>query len=154
MSWDGNTAADETDPFLCACDELQGYAHREKPDNKYPIYDQCFYASTLEMENGYTCPYCNDRMPLKGFNTFGDKHPELIKEMDEIANYLLDYTEYDVLDTSNKKFWWICPKDPKHKYPMSPSTRLMFQKRRHEPCLYCRGQSRKLNHFVEYKPDK
>lgn len=30
----------------------------------------------------------------------------------------------------------------------------MFQKRNREPCLYCRGQRRKLNHFVEYNPKK
>ena len=100
------------------------------------------------------CPYCKGTKVLGGFNSFGDKHPDLIKEMDEIANYLLPYTEFDVMDTSNKKFWWTCTKNPKHKYPMSPSTRLMFQKRNREPCLYCRGQRRKLNRFVKYEPDK
>lgn len=113
-----------------------------------------YTATTLDMESGYTCPYCNDRLLLKGFNSFGDKHPDLLEEMDGIANYLLPYTEFDVLDSSNRKFWWICPKNPKHKYPMSPRTRLMFQKRNREPCLYCRGQRRKINHFVDYKPNK
>lgn len=113
-----------------------------------------YAATTLDMENGYTCPYCNDRLLLKGFNSFGDKHPDLLEEMDEIANYLLPYTEFDVLDTSDKKFWWTCPKNPKHKYSMSPKTRLLFQKRNREPCLYCRGQRRKLNHFIDYKSNK
>ena len=113
-----------------------------------------YTSTTLDMENGYTCPYCNDRLLLKGFNSFGDKHPDLLEEMDEIANYLLPYTEFDVLDTSDKKFWWTCPKNPKHKYSMSPKTRLLFQKRNRESCLYCRGQRRKLNHFVEYNPPK
>lgn len=107
-----------------------------------------YYASTYNMENGYECPYCNDRLLLKGFNSFGDKHPNLLNEMDEIANYLLPYTAYDVLDTSSKKFWWVCKKNTTHKYSMSPQTRLMFEKRHREPCLYCRGQRRKLNHFV------
>ena len=113
-----------------------------------------YAATTLDMENGYTCPYCNDRLLLKGFNSFGDKHPDLLEEMDEIANYLLPYTEFDVLDASDKKFWWTCPKNPKHKYSMSPKTRLLFQKRNREPCLYCRGQRRKLNHFIDYKSNK
>ena len=113
-----------------------------------------YTATTLDMENGYTCPYCNDRLLLKGFNSFGDKHPDLLEEMDGIANYLLPYTEFDVMDKSTKKFWWTCTKNPRHKYPMSPNTRLMFQKRNREPCLYCRGQRRKLNRFVKYDPDK
>ncbi len=100
------------------------------------------------------CPYCKGTKVLKGFNSFGDRHPDLIKEMDEIANYLLPYTEFDVMDKSTKKFWWTCTKNPRHKYPMSPNTRLMFQKRNREPCLYCRGQRRKLNRFVKYDPDK
>lgn len=68
--------------------------------------------------------------------------------MDNIANYLLPKSPYDVFDTSNYKFWFNCKNNPKHKYLMSPSARLMFQKRNREPCLYCRGQRRKLNHFI------
>ena len=99
------------------------------------------------------CPYCK-REKILAETSFGKKHPDLLEEMDKIANYLLPYTAFDVFDTSNKKFWWICPKNPKHKYPMSPSNRLMFQKRNREPCLYCRGQRRKLNHFVSYDNKK
>lgn len=94
------------------------------------------------------CPYCNETKVLSGFNSFGDKHPDLITEMDNIANYLLPKSPYDVFDTSNYKFWFNCKNNPKHKYLMSPSARLMFQKRNREPCLYCRGQRRKLNHFI------
>ena len=83
-----------------------------------------FNASTLQMENGYTCPYCDDKLPLKGFNS------------------------------SYKTFWWICSKNSTHKYPMSPRTMLMFKNREREPCLFCRGQRRKLSHFVEYDPYK
>lgn len=119
------------------CDTCHG-------EYSYPVKD--VVAGTDE------CPYCKGTKVLAGFNSFGDRHPDLLKEMDEIANYLLPYTEFDVLDTSTRKFWWTCQKDCKHKYPMSPRTRLMFQKRNREPCLYCRGQRRKLNHFVEYNP--
>ena len=94
------------------------------------------------------CPYCNDKIVLPGFNSFGDKHPDLVAEMDEIANYLLPKTPFDVLDTSDYKFWFNCRKDPRHKYPMAPRERLMFQKRGRESCLYCRGQRRKLNRFM------
>lgn len=94
------------------------------------------------------CPYCNGTKILSGFNSFADKHQDLLNEMDEIANYLLPKSPYDVSDKSNYKFWWICKRNPEHKYPMSPRNRLMFQKRHREPCLYCRGLRRKLNHFV------
>ena len=104
--------------------------------------------------NGYTCPYCNNRIPMPGFNSFGDRHPDLVEEMDLLANYLLPKTPFDVMDTSNVKFWFICKNDSNHKYPMSPRTRLMFQKRHREPCLCCRGYRRKLNHFVPFEKKK
>ena len=116
------------------------------------ICDTCtgeYNARVKDVVNGEDeCPYCNGTKVLPGFNSFGDKHPDLVAEMDEIANYLLPKTPFDVLDTSDYKFWFICKKDPKHKYPMSPRDRLMFQKRGRESCLYCRGQRRKMHHFV------
>ena len=120
------------------------------------ICDTCtgeYNARIKDVVNGEDeCPFCNGTKVLPGFNSFGDRHPDLVAEMDEVANYLLPKTPYDVFDTSDYKFWFNCSKNPKHKYRMSPSTRLMFQKRKREPCLYCRGQRRKLQHFVlEYK---
>ena len=116
------------------------------------VCDTCtgeYNARVKDVVNGVDeCPYCYDRLVLPGFNSFGDKHPDLVAEMDEIANYLLPKTPYDILDTSDYKFWFICKKDPKHKYPMSPRDRLKFQMRGREPCLYCRGQRRKLNRFM------
>ena len=106
-------------------------------------------ATVKDVVNGTDqCPYCNGTKVLSGFNSFADKHPDLLTEMDEIANYLLPKSPYEVFDTSTYKFWWICKRNPEHKYPMSPRNRLMFQKRHREPCLYCRGLRRKLNHFV------
>lgn len=117
---------------------------------KCPKCNYDYNASVYDMIHGYTCPYCNDRQLMLGYNSFADKHPDLFMEMDQIANYLLPKSPYDVLDSSNYKFWFTCKNNPKHKYPMSPRTRLMFQKRNREPCLYCRGQRRKLNHFISY----
>ena len=116
------------------------------------ICDTCtgeYTARVKDAVNGTDqCPYCNGTKVLTGFNSFADKHQDLLDEMDELANYLLPKSPYDVLDTSIYKFWWICKRNPEHKYPMSPRNRLMFQKRHREPCLYCRGLRRKLNHFV------
>ena len=113
-----------------------------------------YNATILEMENGYTCPYCDNRQVLKGFNSFGDRHPELLPELYELGNAGLGRSPFDMLGTSSVKLWWVCPKDERHKYFMSPKTRLMFQKRDREPCLYCRGQRRKKNHFINYYGNK
>jgi len=110
-----------------------------------------YEASVIDMINGYTCPYCTERQLMPGYNFFADKHKDLLVEMDEIANYLLPISPFEVLDNSDYKFWFICKKDPTYKYPMSPRTRLMFQKRDREPCLYCREQRRKFNHLASYK---
>lgn len=100
------------------------------------------------------CPYCKGTKLLPGYNSFADRHPDLISELDELANYLLPVSPNEVLDNSTYKFWWICKNDKSHKYRMSPKNRLMFEKRGREPCLYCRGQRRKLNHFVTNIPDE
>ena len=99
-------------------------------------------------EEDHCCPYCRGNKALPGYNSFADKHPDLIEELDTVSNYLLPFTPSEVLDSSNEKFWWTCKKDKSHKYRMSPRTRLMYEKRNREPCLYCRGHRRKLNHFV------
>ena len=109
-----------------------------------------YNAPIKEMVEGYTCPYCNNRQLLLGYNSFADKHPDLLEELDATANYLLPKSPYEVMDTSDYKFWFTCKNNAKHKYPMSPRTRLLFQKRNREPCLYCRGQRRKLNRFVSF----
>lgn len=133
---------DEHNPDLILPTSKTSYIWKCKACN----YD--YNASPFDMINGYTCPYCNDRQVKSGFDSFADRHPDLLNEMYEIANYLLPKSPYDVLDTSNYKFWWICKRNPEHKYPMSPRNRLMFQKRHKEPRLYCKGLRRKLNHFV------
>ena len=33
------------------------------------------------------CPYCNGNKILPGFNSFAHNHPELVAEMDSLANY-------------------------------------------------------------------
>lgn len=118
------------------------------------ICDTCkgeYGSFVKEVVNGKDeCPYCNDRLVKPGFNSFADKHPDLLEEMDEVANYLLPKSPYEVLDTSKYKFWFTCKNNPEHKYLMSPRTRLMFQKREREPCLYCRGYRRKLKRFTSY----
>lgn len=98
----------------------------------------------------FNCPYCANLKVMPGLNSFGDIHPELLPELYEVGNAAMGRSPFNMLSTSVNKLWWTCPKDDKHKYLMPPIKRLMFQKRDREPCPYCRGQRRKLNHFINY----
>ncbi len=92
------------------------------------------------------CPYCNNRMLLPGFNSFAERHEDLLSEWDYKNNYLLQQPT-EVLDTSHDTAWWICLKDITHHYPMSIAQRIEMQHRNHEPCPYCKGRRVKLRHF-------
>lgn len=95
----------------------------------------------------YSCPYCNDRSVLPGFNSFAANHPDLLNEWDYVNNYLLADPD-QISDSFNLSIWWICPKDKSHEYPMSPARKLMYHKRHKESCPYCKGLRRKKRHFV------
>ena len=65
-----------------------------------------YYASPRDITTGeVTCPYCNDRKPLPGFNTLAAKYP------DSAAMWAFDnFTDADhVLPSSTLRFKWKCP---------------------------------------------
>ena len=93
------------------------------------------------------CPYCNDRKPLAGFNSFAAKHKDLLTEWDYINNYVLVDPE-QILDSCITPVWWTCSENPEHEYTMSPAKRILFQKRRKKTCPYCKGLRRKKRHFI------
>lgn len=103
-----------------------------------------FMASVVSGE--HTCPYCNDRMVLPGFNDFATRHPDMMEEYDYITNFIS--TDSDkISERSCDSLWWICSKNPEHRYMMSPRKRLWFQMRHREPCPYCKGRRYKKLHF-------
>ena len=107
-----------------------------------------YRAVISEMVDGTaTCPYCEERQVLPGFNSFAAKHQDLMAEWDDIGNYLLSDPDC-ISDSSNTPVWWICQKDEAHRYIMTPAQRLVFQKRNQEPCPYCKGLRRKRRHFI------
>ena len=53
----------------------------------------------------------------------------------------------EITDSCTKKVWWICQKNPRHHYLLSPSEKLLYQKRHRESCLYCKGRRRKKTYF-------
>ncbi|WP_340140099.1 zinc-ribbon domain-containing protein [Enterococcus avium] len=94
-----------------------------------------------------SCPYCSNKKILIGFNTFNVFYPELLPFWDYINNYLLADPSR-ILPKYNEKVWWICEHNKDHKYLMSPKQRINFQKRKKEPCTFCKGLRRKRRHFI------
>lgn len=64
-----------------------------------------------------------------------------MSEWDYTNNYLLCNPD-NILDSYNKKVWWIC-NDCGHRYLMSPKRRLLLQKRKVKACPYEKGYRRK-----------
>lgn len=88
-----------------------------------------------------TCPYCNDRQVLPGFNSFAVRHEKLLQEWDMVNNYLI--ADHDQIgDRCQTPVWWVCAKDPTHEYMIPPARKLLFQKRHRESCPYCKGLRR------------
>lgn len=108
------------------------------------VCGQEFHSTIKDMVDGaYNCPYCNNRLPLPGVNTFKANHLDLMDEWDTLSNYCLGVDPDTILDNYGSKVWWICPNDNTHRYEMSVSERLFYQKRHREPCCYCKGRRRK-----------
>ena len=115
---------------------------------KCPDCSGLYYASPRDVTAGdASCPYCNDRKPLPGYNTFAVRHPELLNEWDYVANYVL-VDPNQILPTSTLKVWWTCHNNHSHQYPQRAFDRVMFDKRHRESCPYCKGRRIKKRHFV------
>ncbi len=103
------------------------------------------------MVNGYTCPYCDDRMPLRDFNTFYVRHKELVdREWDFVNNYVI-CDPNEILDSCSILVWFICLRNSKHRYKMTPAQRLEKEERGQEPCPICRGYRKDKNYFYRKK---
>jgi len=57
--------------------------------------------------NGRNCPYCSNKVVVKGKNDLQTTHPDLSKEWNYEKNYPL--TPYEVSKGGGKKVWWTCP---------------------------------------------
>lgn len=115
---------------------------------KCPECSGIYYASPKDIIAGdVSCPYCNDRKPLPGYNTFAVRHPDSLVDWDYVNNYVLADPD-QILPTSTTKVWWTCHNDPSHHYPQRVCDRVMFDKRHRESCPYCKGRRVKKRHFV------
>lgn len=143
------------------------YAKFSSPNNEYNL-DYC--SPNSEVHALWLCPICGgeyrgdlidtakltaltviNHKVLPGYNSFKVKHPDILNDWDYVNNYVI--TDPDqISDKSNVSAWWNCTKKENHKYVISPSSRLMFQKRQREPCTCCKGLRRKK--FIFYALQK
>ena len=80
--------------------------------------------------NGYGCPYCSGRMPIRGYNDLATTAPELALEWDYEKN-APDIPE-TVSSKSNRSFWWKCKNG--HEWQDKPYHRV-----RGDGCPFCSG---------------
>ena len=92
-----------------------------------------------------SCPYCNNKKVLKGYNSFAIRHPDLLNEWDYVSNYLIADPE-EILDSYIKPVWWIC-KDCKKRYELTPKAKLFYEMRHMKSCKFCKGYRRKMHRF-------
>lgn len=93
-----------------------------------------------------SCPFCNNKKALPGYNTLKVKYPKLMGEWYYRNNYLLVDPDA-ILPTYAGDVWWECSRCREH-YKMSPKRRLYFQMRKMESCIFCKGRRRKRHrHF-------
>ena len=90
------------------------------------------YKSSIAIKtNQHTsCPYCNGRKILTGYNDFQSTHSSLLSEWDYSKNSI---KPSEISKWSMKKVWWICPKG--HSYESTIANRL----NNHNGCPYCSG---------------
>ena len=79
--------------------------------------------------NGFGCPYCAGRLPVKGENDFASLYPELVPEWDYSKNKC---QPDEISAKSNLKFWWKCEKG--HEWQTEPYHRI-----RGDGCPFCSG---------------
>ncbi len=83
------------------------------------------------------CPYCNNRILLKGFNDLSSKYPEIAKEWNRQRNG--EVTPETVLFNSTYKAWWICSKCGYDEWNTAINNRT--GKNHGGGCPYCTGQT-------------
>ena len=78
------------------------------------------WQQVIEVRNrGTGCPYCNGKRISTGENDLLTKYPKIAKEWDYLKNKV---NPNKIFPSTNKLFWWICPKG--HSYKQTPGNRI------------------------------
>lgn len=67
-----------------------------------------YFSSVYSRYNGTGCPYCNNKILVKGLNDLATTNPNLAKEWNYEKNKGLNPS--DVFENARRKVWWICRK--------------------------------------------
>lgn len=103
------------------------------------------HKATIEehLENKDTCPYCENKKVLPGFNDLKTTHPHVAKEWG-IENYILGIGgPENYKSDSTKRVYWKCSKCGT-RYKMPIDDRVIKDKRGHEPCWKCAGRMKNI----------
>lgn len=93
-------------------------------------YDQAL--NTIKRRKA-SCRYCANKSVLPGYNDLLTTQPVLSKYWDYNRNTI---SPNKVLDSSEKKFWWLCLNGENHSFLQSP-----YKLTSREPsCYYCSGK--------------
>ena len=98
-----------------------------------------------------SCPYCNDRKPLAGFNTIATR-ADLMKEWNAPANALCNNDPDAILPKRRQKVWWTCSECGRS-YQMTAHDKALAAKRHLKSCPFCKGRRKVLPHYVKIRPD-
>ena len=83
-------------------------------------------------KRGQNCPYCAGNLPIKGESDLATCYPDVAKEWHPTKNKYLKPEDFK--SQSNKKVWWLCPKE--HEYESAICARTS----RENGCPYCSGR--------------
>lgn len=105
------------------------------------------YLATISqmVEYDEPCPYCDSRELLFGVNSIDIKYPELLKEWNYEANYLLSKPSKTFSGDINK-YWWRC-KICNYNYKMSTQQKTINLIRSINSCPKCKGRRQEYYHL-------
>ncbi len=108
----------------------------QRPENYLPGSDatiwwrcskgHCWQSHISHRVRNNNCPYCGNKLLLRGYNDFATVYPDMLLEWDEDN----EIAPTEVLSGSNRKVKWICEKG--HKWEAQISNRI-----RGNGCPYC-----------------
>jgi hypothetical protein len=82
--------------------------------------DHEWNAVIANRNKGIGCPICSNQKVVRS-NSFGTVNPELSREWHPTKNGKV--TPYDVLPSTNKRIWWMCPKGVDHEWQATLNNR-------------------------------
>lgn len=115
------------------------------------IYWKCtnghsWSASPSNRIKGHGCPYCAGVKLLSGYNDLATLHPELLEEWDYRENKNSSIIPEGITaGNSKRKVFWICKKNPEHKWASTVASRVSGT-----GCPFCAEEQRKITKRQTY----